>query len=230
MAMKKLLVFLLMAVLLLFSCFSAVQDNKAAGHRISGYINASYQEEGSNEVTIEPTVHLDIVSKTDILSAVDGQYYGINLDYTDDSNPYRFLIAPTTTALSTPGLEIGTLSAFLTLSQGHSAVLTVVHDRLRNSNSDYSNVTVDYELSLVYSINMGSGEDAISGSRFCLGLDHLTTPLSQIDSNRKMIVDIPYASVISIHDAGIYFRMNKDSSVFVPGQYSSSVVFELSVL
>ncbi len=205
--------FFLLTILLipLFMCFSDINDTTTSGHRISGFINAVYID--GEESHTELTSYLG-VSPNSILENMDGEYKGINLDYTDSNNTYRNFISPTATSCTTAGLQIGTFSVLVTFSQdSNDAVLTITHDKLLHS--DYENVLVDYELGIDYVIN--SGEKLAGFTQICL-------------STGSIVINLPSSNQISsVHDAGIYFRLNKDSSVSVRGQYTSNVYFELRI-
>ncbi|MBR2281357.1 MAG: hypothetical protein IJ863_01905 [Spirochaetales bacterium] len=204
-----LLVFVLMPLAL---CFSAVKDKQQSGHRVSGYINAVYIDDGVPQV--ELTTYLG-VSPNPILEEMDGSFKGINLDYTDSNNIYRNFISPTAASCTTPGLQIGTFSALVTFSaDANDAVITITHDKLAHTELD--NVFVDYELGIDYVVN--SGAVLVSrATQICL-------------SSGAIVIELPHSnSISSVHDAGIYFRLNKDSSVKIKGQYTSDVHIELEV-
>ncbi|MBO4718128.1 MAG: hypothetical protein J5599_09545 [Spirochaetales bacterium] len=142
------------------------------------------------------------------------QYYGIDLDYSNTSNGHRFLIMPTDTQLTTPGLQIGTFKILATfVTSRRQANLVVTHGKLIHTVD--SSVQLDYELAVQYAISDG---------------ESITRPAPTIGlSNTEMRISIatPIASVL---EGNVYFRLANGVAATVAGQYTSSVTFTLEVL
>ena len=72
---------------------------------------------------------------------------GLNLNINDETNNFRYLISPTQTPKSVPGLLIANFSL---ISSSSDYQLTISHDKLIND--DNNSIKYDYELCTVYSV------------------------------------------------------------------------------
>lgn len=150
--------------------------------------------------------------------------YGINLDYTDDSNTINTaLIAPTSTMLMEPGLQIGTFDLFILFLSYTSAKLTITHDKLVNTTGD----EVDWELGVKYTLNNGTSLiDA--ASRMCLSSDSTLTSNS---AQKSIVLNFSSTNTLaSIQNGGLYFRLTSGSPVTENGFYESTIQFTLEAL
>ena len=142
-----------------------------------------------------------------------GNYIGIDLDYNDASNGFRYQIMPTDTPLTSAGLQIGTFSMLATFTSGNkTANLIVTHTKLIHDEN--SEIMVDYELGLMYSISNGSGISNPPAS-MCLSTGRIVVPIT--------------SAISTVMDGNIYFRLTKGQNVTQTGQYSSTVTFNLEV-
>ena len=218
--MKRAILVSILLLVILFFGFSLSEKQK--GQKLTGFIG------------VDP--YFDLVPESFVSATQDGKK-GINLDYADSSNPHRYLISPTTNILTVEGVRIGQLS-LLVSSIGNdisSVRLIIEHDQLINQ--EVPNAKVDYELALKYTLARSS-VDSNSNSQhteedvppvFCLSSD---SENPYVDSSKKSI-NILFAissdSILSIQNAGLYFRLTKDSPVSVQGQYHSTATFTLEV-
>lgn len=195
--MKKLLLVLVSIVTFLLPV--AATYDPYATQQVSGFID---------DVTylyVSPYKYADVQYQ---------QYYGIDLDYSNTSNGHRFLIMPTETPLTTPGLQIGTFKILATfVTSRKQANLVVTHEELIHTEDP--SVKLDYELAVQYAISDG---------------ESITRPAPTIGlSNTEMRISVatPIASVL---EGNIYFRLATGVAATVAGQYTSSVTFTLEVL
>ena len=142
-----------------------------------------------------------------------GGYTGIDLDYEDENNGFRYLIDPSTTS---PGLQVGSFSILATFAISEkTATLTVTHTKLELVNSNPT-VAVDYLLGIKYAISDGT---SISNPdpTYCL-----STGSIELHINSK---------ISTVMDGSIYFRLasGNDNKITEEGQYSSTVTFRLEI-
>ena len=135
---------------------------------------------------------------------------GINLNINDDTNNFRFLIAPTQTPMTIPGLRIGSYSL---ISSSSDYRLTISHDKLVKT-TDYS-IQYDYELCTIYSVQIGSSM-----------VEH-TVYATAVPYNIVINFDETHG-ILMLQDAGLYFRLCTE--VHDAGQYESTVSFVLESL
>ncbi len=218
--MKKTAIMLFLLLIILFCGFSLTQKEK--GQKLTGFIG------------VDP--YFDIVPESFVSAVQDGKK-GINLDYADSSNPHRYLISPTTNILTVEGVRIGQLSLLVSsIGNNISSIrLIIEHDHLINQ--EVPNAKIDYELALKYTLSRSSVNPS-GGSQhseedflpvFCLSSD---SENAYVDSSKKAInvlFSISQDSIIAIQNAGLYFRLTKDSPVSVQGQYHSTATLTLEV-
>ena len=193
--MKKILIALFILLTLLPV---AALDHRKTSQRIFGYI--------------DDIMYLS-VSTYKYADTTMGSYRGINLDYTDKNNGFRYLISPQT---NSPGLQIGSFSMLATFAvTQRSARLRVTHTKLVLETD--SSVSVDYELGLMYSISNGSSITSPDPA-FCLSDGSITLNIN--------------SAISTVMDGSIYFRLaNGDANkVTEVGQYASTVTFILEVI
>lgn len=210
--MKKILTILLFSICIfcLFAGNTPANDKKTVEQKISGYID-----------------DITFLSISNFAYDNINEGKGINLNYTDESNTVnRYLITPTSEILTLPGLPIGTFSLIATFTENQSGGrLTITHDKLVNS-SDPS-VEYDYELGIKYSLNNGNTILDVP-AKMCLSRNSTITSIS---GQKSVVINLPGENgIVSIQDAGIYFRLTKDSIVSVTGQYFSTVTFNLEAI
>ena len=153
---------------------------------------------------------------------VQNGYAGINLDSSDSSNDFRYLIKPTT-ALSSPGLVIANFSVLVTYKHLELSTLKLVvtHTKLIHTNDN--SVKLDYELAVMYTLNDGSTTQNNANqnvSKFCYSED--ATSNNSIEINLKQT-----SGVSSIQNGNIYFRLKNNETPTVTGQYYSTIKFSL---
>ena len=188
---------ILIAFLLIMASLFAESKAAEASQTIAGFINHS----GSDYMKL--TVTYDVTSK-------EGNYYGINLDVSEAGNSSRYLIAPSAT--HELGLRIGTLNLEAT---NRNYNLHIYHEPLILVGSNPS-VTIDYELSISYSLTGGDTSTA-----YCLSAT--TNPPDNL-------IDVSLRSsggVILIQNAGLYFRLRDASQVRSAGQYQSTISIQV---
>ena len=140
-----------------------------------------------------------------------GNYVGINLDYEDENNGFRYLIRP---SQESPGLQIGSFSMLTTFAvTQRQARLTVSHTKLILDTNP--SVSVDYELGIMYSISDGSSISNPEPS-FCLSTGSIVLPIN--------------SRISTVMDGSIYFRLATGNEVTEAGQYTSTVTFNLEVI
>ncbi len=151
--------------------------------------------------------------------------YGINLDYTDDSNTINTaLIAPTSTMLKEPGLQIGTFDLFILFISYTSARLTITHDKLTNTTTGDE---VDWELGVKYILNNGASL-VDTAARMCLSSDSTLTSNS---AQKSIVLNFSSSnSLAAIQNGGLYFRLTSGSPVTENGFYESTIQFTLEAL
>ena len=185
--------FALIAILFALTSLYAASKAAEASQTIAGFINSS----GSDYMKL--TVSYDITS-------TDGNYYGINLDISDSGNMNRYLIAPSVS--HELGLRIGTIDLEAT---NRNYKLRIYHEPLILVGSNPA-VTIDYELSISYSVNGGETSTA-----YCLSAT--TNPADNL-------INVSLRSgggVVLIQNAGLYFRLKDPSQVRTAGQYQSVI-------
>lgn len=181
-------------LLLILSILHAVSQAASTCQTIAGFINHI----GSN--------YMNLAVSNDVVST-DENYDGFNLDVSDSNNPNRFLITPSAT--HELGLRIGTLD-LETTNQGYT--MRIYHTPLTLV-SDNMSVSIDYELSIQYSI---SGEESLSS--YCVSTSDISNPDNLIDVTLNSS-----GGVIIIQNAGLYFRLTNVSQVRTVGQYQSDI-------
>lgn len=191
--MKKILV----ALIILFISFSLFAwkelDYASTNQEIVAYINGILELE------------------------LSGFYYtginegkGLNLDINDDTNNFRYLIAPTQSPKTVPGLLIANFSL---ISSSSNYRLTITHDKLVNNNNH--SIMYDYELCTIYSVLKDSA--MIQRTVFCI---------SNPDSSILSFDEIHGA--LMLQDAGLYFRLCTE--IQDAGLYYSTVTLVLESL
>ncbi len=159
---------------------------------------------------------------------VSNGYEGINLDYTDTTNDERYLIQPTDIALSSPGLQIGTfsiLSTFIENTSLTSVKLVISHTKLIHSSNTTDAGKLDYELGVMYSLSNGSTIGSAT-AHMCYSTDSSLSGAKSIEINLWNAT----TRMASIQDGNIYFRLAKDVTPTIAGQYTSVVTFALEAL
>lgn len=150
-------------------------------------------------------------------------YAGINLDYNDTSNNDRALIKPSTTALSAPGVQMGSFSALATYTNSgtiNGAKLTITHTKLIHKTA--SNTTLEYELAVLYRLGNGTtvGDEI---KQYCLS--------TEAASNNKIEIILAQSTKIAaIQNGYLYFRLANGESPSVTGQYESVVTFMMEAI
>ena len=181
-------------LLLILSILNAVSQAAGTCQTIAGFINHIESK------------YMKLVVSNDIDSS-DENYDGFNLDVSDSNNLNRFLITPSAT--HELGLRIGTLN-LETTNQGYT--MRIYHTPLTLV-SDSSSASIDYELSIQYSI---SGEESLSS--YCVSTSDISNPDNLIDVTLNSS-----GGVIIIQNAGLYFRLTNVSQVRTVGQYQSDI-------
>ena len=150
-------------------------------------------------------------------------YAGINLDYNDSSNRDSALIKPSTTALSAPGVQMGSFSALATYTNSSTvtgAKLTITHTKLIHTTE--SNTTLEYELAVLYRLGNGTtvGDEI---KQYCLS--------TEAASNNKIEIILAQSTKIAaIQNGYLYFRLANGESPSVTGQYESVVTFTMEAI
>ena len=191
--MKKILV-LIMILLIPFSvCAWKELDFLASSQRIVAYVN------GVLELEISPFTYATI-----------NEGRGINLNINDDTNNFRYLIAPTQAPESVPGLQIGSFSL---ISSSSDYRLTITHDGMVNTTDN--SIVYDYELCTIYSVQIGSSM-----------VERTAYAESSPDS---IVLNFNEThGILMLQNAGLYFRLSTE--VQEPGSYRSVVTFVLESL
>ena len=208
--MKRLLIVASIFVFSMSVIFGTLGDPYRRTQQISGFVD------DISFLYISP-YHYD--------SVAENGFVGINLDYNDQSNEIRGIIAPTNESFTLPGIVIGTFSVlctFIEAAQQTNPVLPVVkltieHDKLRHTTD--SSAQLEYELAVSYSINGGT-----SHTEYCLSVS------SSAEGPKKIEVSLTDGAtnhMVSIQNANIYFRFAEGESPSVIGQYESGIVFTL---
>lgn len=135
---------------------------------------------------------------------------GLNLNINDDTNNFRYLIAPTQTPKSVPGLLIANFSL---ISSSSDYRLTITHDKLVNT-TDH-NLVYDYELCTIYSVLKGSTM-----------IQHTVYCTSNPDSSVLNFNEVQ--GILMLQNAGLYFRLCTE--VQDAGLYNSTVTLVLESL
>ena len=174
------------------------QDHSYKTQRVFGYI--------------DDIIYLS-VSPYKYANTTMGNYTGIDLDYNDENNGFRYLIQP---SQNSPGLQVGSFSILATFAISRkTATLTVTHSKLTLVGSNPA-VAVDYELGIKYAISDGTGISNPEPS-FCL-------------STSSIVLHIT-SQISTVMDGSIYFRLasGNDNKITEEGQYASTVTFFLEV-
>lgn len=150
-------------------------------------------------------------------------YAGINFDYNDSTNTDRNLIKPSDDSLTTPGVQMGTFSALATYTQSEhvqGVKLTITHTKL--SHTTEANTTLEYELAVVY--RMGNGTTTGNETtQICLSTEAAT--------NNKIEITLSQSTKIAaIQNGYLYFRLAKNQTPTVTGQYESVVTFSMEAI
>ena len=150
-------------------------------------------------------------------------FAGINLDVSDTTNEHRNQIQSTQTALSTPGVQIGSFSVLATYTQSatiQSVKLTITHTKLIHTTDP--NATLEYELAVLYAI--GNGTTTGNETRqYCYS--------TSAQSNNKIEISLAQSTKIAaIQNGYIYFRLAQNQTPSVAGQYESTVTFAMEAL
>ncbi len=194
--MRKTTLIILFILIVLIPAFALEHNYKT--QRVFGYI--------------DDIIYLS-VSTYKFANTTLGGYTGIDLDYEDKNNGFRYLIDPNS---NTPGLQVGSFSILATFAiSKKTATLTVSHDKLTLVGSNPA-VAVDYSLGIKYAISDGT---TISNPdpTYCLSTGsielHITSQIS------------------TVMDGSIYFRLasGDDNKITEEGQYASTVTFRLEV-
>jgi len=148
---------------------------------------------------------------------------GFNLNVTDESNPYRFQLAPTSTALEAPGLMIGTFSI---ITSKTDIAIKITHTPLILHYDDGSSASatewVDWELGVSWLVD---GQPQVG---MCLS-SNWNAESSVPENLRKIIIPMNEGDVY-LQNSGLYFRLTSSSPVTKEGRYLSSVIFEVEDL
>ena len=135
---------------------------------------------------------------------------GLNLNINDETNNFRYLIAPTQTPKSVPGLLIANFSL---ISSSSDYRLTITHDKLVNTTNH--NLVYDYELCTIYSVLKGS--TMIQNTVYCTS----NPDTSVLNFNEVQ-------GILMLQNAGLYFRLCTE--VQDAGLYHSTVTLLLESL
>ena len=135
---------------------------------------------------------------------------GLNLNINDDTNNFRYLIAPTQSPKTVPGLLIANFSL---ISSSSDYRLTITHDKLVNTTNH--NLVYDYELCTVYSVLKDSTM-----------IQHTVYCTSNPDSSVLNFDEIH--GILMLQNAGLYFRLCTE--VQDAGLYNSTVTLVLESL
>lgn len=191
--MKKILA-LIFILLISFSLFAWKElDNLRTNQSILAYIN------GVLELEISPFNYANLNGGK-----------GINLNINDDTNNFRYLIAPTQTPNSVPGLLVGSYSL---ISSSSDYKLTITHDKLVKTTD--SSIQYDYELCTIYSVLIGS--TMVERTAYSTATPHSI----EINFNETH-------GILMLQNAGLYFRLSTE--VHDSGQYQSTVTLILESL
>ena len=134
---------------------------------------------------------------------------GLNLNINDEANNFRYLISPTQTPKTVPGLLIANFSL---ISSSPDYQLTISHDKL--TNDDNSSIKYDYELCTVYSVLKGSS--MVERAEYCLANENAILSFNEVQG------------VLMLQNAGLYLRLCTE--VIDGGTYHSTVTLVLESL
>lgn len=134
---------------------------------------------------------------------------GLNLNINDETNNFRYLISPTQTPKSVPGLLIANFSL---ISSSSDYQLTISHDKL--TNDDSSSIKYDYELCTVYSVLKGTS--MVEKTEYCLANENAVLRFNEIQG------------ILMLQNAGLYLRLCTE--VIDSGTYHSIVTLVLESL
>ena len=134
----------------------------------------------------------------------------MNLNINDENNNFRYLIAPTQTPKSVPGLLIANYSL---ISSSSDYQLTITHDKLIND--DDNSIQYDYELCSVYSVLRDTA--MVERTVYCLASpDEVVINFNEIHG------------ILMLQNAGLYLRLCTE--VTQSGTYHSTVTLFLESL
>ncbi len=148
---------------------------------------------------------------------------GFNLNIADTSNPYRFQIAPTATALEAPGLRIGFFSIVtsktdISIKITHTPLIIHYDDGGTASATEW----IDWELGVIWTVD---GEPRVG---MCLS-SNWNAASSVPENLRKIVIPMNEGAVL-LQNTGLFFRLTASSPVTREGRYLSSVIFEVENL
>ena len=190
--MKKILVIILM-VLVLTPLFAWKEfDFLTTNTSILAHINGVF------EMTVSSFYYA---------GSNDGK--GLNLNINDETNNFRYLISPTQTPKSVPGLLIANYSL---ISSSSDYQLTISHDKLIND--DNASIKYDYELCTVYSVLKGTS--MVEKTEYCLANENAVLRFNEIQG------------ILMLQNAGLYLRLCTE--VIDSGTYHSTVTLVLESL
>lgn len=135
---------------------------------------------------------------------------GLNLNINDENNNFRYLIAPTTSPKTVPGLLIANFSL---ISSSSDYQLTISHDKLTNKNNH--SIKYDYELCTIYSVLKGTS--MVERTVYCL-----SEPESAVLNFNE------FHGVLMLQNAGLYLRLCNE--VVDSGEYESTITLVLESL
>ena len=134
---------------------------------------------------------------------------GLNLNINDETNNFRYLISPTQTPKTIPGLLIANFSL---ISSSSDYQLTISHDKLIND--DNASIKYDYELCTVYSVLKGAS--MVEKTEYCLSNENAILRFNEIQG------------ILMLQNAGLYLRLCTE--VIDSGTYHSTVTLFLESL
>lgn len=135
---------------------------------------------------------------------------GLNLNINDETNNFRYLLAPTQTPKTVPGLLVANFSL---ISSSSEYRLTITHNKLIND-ADGS-IFYDYELCTIYSVQVGNS--MVQRTVYCLAQPESAV----LDFNENQ-------GILMLQNAGLYMRLCTE--VTDSGTYSSVITLYLESL
>lgn len=192
--MKKIIAILIILLTVSISVFAWKElDFASTNQGLIAYINGVFE--------------LDV---TEFYYAGSNDGKGLNLNINDESNNFRYLIAPTQTPKSVPGLLIANFSL---ISSSSDYKLTITHDKLTHKTNN--NIKYDYELCAIYSVLMGNS--MVERTVYCLA-----EPESAVLNFNE------FHGVLMLQNAGLYLRLCTE--VTDSGSYESTITLVLESL
>lgn len=220
--MKRLFFALFLMLFSITAVFGALSDPYRRTQQISGFID---------------DISYLYVSPYAYDSFAENGFVGINLDYNDQANDIRGIIAPAGETIngvfvSTPGLPgivignftvLSTFIEYLGSQQIETPIapivtLTIEHEKLKHVTD--TTAQLEYELAVRYSINGGETQ-----TKYCLSTSSEDTEHNKIVIN--LTDGIGNADIASIQNANIYFRFAEGQVPTAIGQYESRIKFTL---